>query len=521
MKRARRLLGAVAAAAIAGLSVSGCDSPTGGGGPILPESVGISGSTAPLPQGGQRQFSAAVVPAGAPQAVVWSVDAATSDEVTVAGGLLVARAPQGSQIIIRATAVGHPEVYATAAITVAAPVAPASVEVTPASAYVGPDGQRQFSATVGPEGAPQAVTWSIDPAGAGDITPEGLLQVDAAPGTSITVIATAAGTAVSGTAVATVAARQPIPINVTGIPARYRGMWGDMSLVIPGTLNEDSWAEAEITGASATFTVSAVPGIYDIILTFFGASHDVVYRASSIDISAGANTLPFGQFALVPHSITITVTNIPAAYRGGWGDIELLCPATGNFVDWGWSETEVTGASAVFRFWFVQPGTYDVDLWISGTGRWGRAVATAVSIGATATIPWSAFDFVDGGEVMGEVMSVTVTGIPARYHGDWGDLSLFAPGTQNDVAFAYVPFVTSSTTFMLGGAEPGTFDVVLYLNDFGVRYALPSSRHISAGAVIPFNDFALAPRGFAAEPERAERALPGRRPGARQMRERR
>ncbi|MCL2380439.1 MAG: hypothetical protein FWC64_02465 [Treponema sp.] len=46
-------------------------------------------------------------------------------------------------------------------------VAPVDVTVTPGTATIGQRGEMTFTATVGPEGASQAVTWSITPAGAG------------------------------------------------------------------------------------------------------------------------------------------------------------------------------------------------------------------------------------------------------------------------------------------------------------------------------------------------------------------
>jgi len=302
----------------------------------------------------------------------------------------------------------------------------------------------------------------------------------------------------------------PITITVTGIPLQYQGSWADMILMIPGTMNDVDWVGDTHISSSMTFTfLGASPGFYDVIFVdtflFEGLDNFGMYRAPSINITAGANTIPWSAFAPVPPNMTITVTDIPEQYRNGFSGIELQCATTGNWLDW--SGTETTGASATFRFWFANPGTYNVWLWIQGSDRWGEAVASAMNITANTTIPWSAFNFVDGGGSM----SITVTGIPERYHGDWGDLDLYIPGTSNRVVRAEVFPVNASTAFWLH-ADPGIYDVVLWLNDFGVRYTLPL-RNIYTGASIPFGQFTLAPQAFFDNSERPERTRFGR-PGA-------
>jgi len=113
--------------------------------------------------------------------------------------------------------------------------------------------------------------------------------------------------------------------------------------------------------------------------------------------------------------------------------------------------------------------------------------------------------------ILDEYMSVTITGIPARYHGDWGDLYLYMPGTLHHLTSAMAFPVNSSTSFRLASAEPGVYDIVLWLNDYGVRYILPS-RNITAGASIPFGDFTLAtsPWAFSDNLERSEQRPYGR-----------
>jgi len=613
MKNKLKLLGIAALAVAIGFSMTGCPTSTNGGNgdPSAPASVTVTPAVITVAQGGQQQFTATVGPEGVPQAVIWTVEPANAG--TIDNGLFAPTAAPGTQVIVRATATGT-AVSGTATVTVGQPVAPASVTVTPASAYVGQGGQRQFTAMVEPEGAPQAVTWSVAPTGAGSITTGGLLTVTGASvGDTLTITATAVNhPAVSNTASVTVPEpisitvtgisgqynnrhgqirlwcpdagnwvaghsswvsnseatftlwdwntgtqfaipgdydirlefgdrydgdlrvyriaeinitsgtntipwstftfMPPLTITVTGIPNQYHGSWAEMGLVIPGTMNDVAWVgDTYIPGSSMTFTLyGASPGLYDVIFVdahfFEGMDNFGMYRAPSRNITAGTNSIPWSAFASVPPSITITVTGIPVEYRNGSGGIDLICAETEDWVDWGWSGTGITGDLAIFRFFFVDPGTYDVWLWIQGSNRWGEAIASAMNITASTTIPWSAFDFTDGGEIL----SVTVTGIPTRYHDDWGDLFLYLPGTSNRVASAEGMVRDASTTFRFwDGFDPGIYDVVLRLNDFGVRYILPS-RNITAGVSIPFNQFTLSPQGFSEPIERSGRILPGR-----------
>jgi len=610
MKKKLKLLGMVALAVAIGFSMTGCPTSTNGGNgdPSAPASVTVTPSVITVAQGGQRQFTATVGPAGVSQAVTWTIEPANAG--TIDNGLFTPTATPGTQVIVRATATGT-AVSGTATVTVGQPVTPTNVTVTPASAYVGQGGQRQFTATVGPEGAPQAVTWSVAPTGAGTITTGGLLTVTgASAGDTLTITATAVNhPAVSNTATVTVP--EPIRITVTGIagqsnqhmrirllcpdagnivagasgwvsgseanftlsgwntgsqfatpgaydvrlefgnryagdlrvyriaeinitlgtntipwsaftfmptinvtitgiPNQYHGSWAEMGLVIPGTMNDVSWVgDTYIPGSSMTFTFyGASPGIYDLIfvdaLLFEGMANFGMYRAPSRNITAGTNTIPWSAFAAVPPNMSITVTGIPAEYRNGSALVELECTVTGY---WDVSGVEITGSSATFHFWFANLGTYDVWLWIQGSNRWGEAFVPARNITANTTIPWSAFDFTDGGEVM----SVTVTGIPERYHGDWGDISLHTPGTWDWIAGGWTRISGSSATFRLSNAEPGVYDVNLHI--CGVHYCHDyhlSSRNIYAGASIPFGQFTPSPQGFSEHIEDSGRMLPGR-----------
>ncbi|MCL2792924.1 MAG: hypothetical protein FWD87_07515 [Spirochaetaceae bacterium] len=63
-----------------------------------------------------------------------------------------------------------------------------------------------------------------------------------------------------------------------------------------------------------------------------------------------------------------------------------------------WSETEITGSSATFHFWFASTGIYTVLFYVSNMTMWAEFTIPSRNISApTTTIPWSAFTFLDSG----------------------------------------------------------------------------------------------------------------------------
>ena len=582
---------AVAMVATIGFLATGCPTTTNGGNgdPSTSIVVIVTPSTVTVPQGGQRQFTAMVEPAGVSQTVTWTIEPANSGIID--NGLFTPTAAPGTQVIVRAIATDT-TVYGTAIVTVGQPVTPASITVAPATAYVGQGGQQQFTATVWPEGAPQAVTWSVAPEGAGTITTGGLLTVTGASvGDTLTIMATAVNhPTVSNTATVTVP--EPIVITVTGIPLEYQGRWMNIELRHPGTGEMVAVGSGSVSGFSATFTLLkdwhgghqfAAPGDYEVRLTV----HPSVYRIAEMNIRAGAGEIPFSTFTLIP-PITVTVTGIPPRYHGSYGLVILGIPGTGNVVaygstveitgasvtftvrgavpgtydvflafsrlmelwwylplevyvesarnitasnnisfdpfiaappsititititeipsqyqngfgrlrlsgdveryglDWGLSETEVTGSSATFRFWFINLGIYEVWFRIEGSDRWGDGSAPAMNLTANTSISWSAFNFYGGGEPM----PITITGIPDRYHGNWGELALTSPYTGSWGASHSVFVEGSSATFRLAFG-PGVSGIELLLNSGQATYLL-WPRNIYAGMSIPLDEFTFA-----------------------------
>ena len=97
-------------------------------------------------------------------------------------------------------------------------------------------------------------------------------------------------------------------------------------------------------------------------------------------------------------------------------------------------------------------------------------------------------------------ITITITGIPARYHNALGDLSLQVHHAEVIGGEAFVR--GASAAFWLRFADPGLYDIELRLNAGKAEYSLPSQT-ISAGLnTIPFDRFAP----LSAKPEH----LPGK-----------
>jgi len=499
MKNKYQFFGIVALIAVIALVTTGCpnsangdNEPVNGNGSV---SVTVTPASAYVAQGGQWQFAATVQPAGP---VTWTLEPAGAGNIT-ADGLLTPTASPGMQLIVRATSVDHPTVYGTATVTVGQPMQPTSVTVSPSIASVAREGRQRFTATVGPEGAPQAVEWSVEPANAGTITEGGWLSVgwNAAVGSTLTVRATATGTTASSTATVTVS--EPTTITVTGVTAA--GMDGRAIVLFSlDTGNRVASGESpDISDSSMAFTSLwpmgggqfATSGTYEIRLLLLdwdgGDRH--WYHIPSRSLTAGANTIPFSAFTSMP-PIGVSVTGIPDQYHGTVGLMELLSP--GNIINLDGSlfsrDAEITGSSAEFTMLGVTTGTYDVflvfrDIYtyevltVYRTSSRNIVVATnSIAFGQFTALPPS--------------VTITVTGI--QYNGTWGQMWLEAPWPYGS-DWSEKIVTSSSATFRFWRFDPGVYDVGLYLNDWRSTYILPS-RNVYVGTNVPLSEFTLYSR---------------------------
>lgn len=121
---------------------------------------------------------------------------------------------------VTVSASGLSSVQYTVQLTVVAPAVLASIEVTPATAYVAPGATQQFSAAgkdqYGAAFAVSGTQWSVS--GGGSISTSGLFTAGATEGGPFVVTATAGGK--SGTAAANVASAPPVHLKInSGGPA--------------------------------------------------------------------------------------------------------------------------------------------------------------------------------------------------------------------------------------------------------------------------------------------------------------
>ena len=289
---------------------------------------------------------------------------------------------------------------------------------------------------------------------------------------------------------------EEVSITLTGIPNRYIGYGVYVHLKRPGTLNRISYCFNGISSSSVTLMIPAIPGVYDVHLRFWDGWDGILlraYSAPSVNIAVGENTIPFTAFDIFEPT-TITVTGIPSLYFGAGGAMGLHTP---GFTDWIIErDFEYTEASLTLTI-FVMPGIYDVslDFWgLEDEDEWLFYLVSRRDITAGAnTIPFSAFSRVPQ-------MTITVTGIPARYigNGNWvgANVRLAPPGTESWLASGWASSRGSSVTMSLMTSlwvfnTPGTYDVHLRFEwSGGESFYIAPSRNITAGnTTIPFGDF--------------------------------
>ncbi len=148
---------------------SGCGggSTTVGASPVI--AVSVVPASASVQSGTSQQFSATVLNDSTNKGVTWSLAgngcAGASCGVIDATGRFTAppTVPDPPTVTVKATSLADPTKAAAATVTIMP--APTGVTVSPAVATVPPGAVQQFSATVSPGGANQAVTWGVSGTG--------------------------------------------------------------------------------------------------------------------------------------------------------------------------------------------------------------------------------------------------------------------------------------------------------------------------------------------------------------------
>ncbi len=168
-------------------------------------SVVVAPDTANVPAGGQQVFTATVT-GTANTAVTWKVQEGASGG-SVAAGTYTAPGSGGTFHVV-ATSVADPTKTASATVTVAAPVTPVAVSVSPGTGSVNGCQTLALTATVtgGAAGSSRAVTWSIqEGAGNGSVSSTGVYTAPDGTGTVHVVATSVADPTKSASAALTVA----------------------------------------------------------------------------------------------------------------------------------------------------------------------------------------------------------------------------------------------------------------------------------------------------------------------------
>jgi len=366
---------------------------------VPPESITISPATiVDMAPGEWRQLTATVGPAGASQAVIWSITANVG--IIQYGGLLLdLRHTLPPTITITARVANHPAILDMATITVLEPIR-ITVPNIPYQGQVDielrdTEGNRVFT---GEETNVQSGTatfnlfWdSIGVAFVDTGTYEVILFVSDQGNQRVYQSSQTISRGTNNIAFGDFDEMPPVTITVTGIPDGHDVTWATLRIAEAGNYVISMWWP-EINGSTATLTVRGVPpGTYDVILYSFVSDSEMIHIGRSKNIVAGANQIPFAEFEVL-QPITITVTGIPLALQRSWfGDIALYTPGTNNEVGLGWTDT--VGASTTVQVWFyAAAGPHDVVLWFVGNlGTFGFIAPGRNITAGNNTIPFSAF----------------------------------------------------------------------------------------------------------------------------------
>jgi len=314
-----------------------------------PRSVNVSPGTAAIRPGESRQFEATVLPTAASDDVEWSIDGDEPRGATIsAAGLftLPATATIGDRFTVRATATGT-TIAGTATVTVSAfpPEDVIIATVPPGVTTVTRGGEPvQFSATVLPATAAQAVRWVVSPSGAGTFSAAGAFTI--APTVAhdaevtITAVPTIASSVVSNPITLSVIVNTTA-VTITSPPTELaRGAEHTFAATVtPAGAPPVVWS---VTPAAAgtfegnVFTVSDTVALGEITITATsgGVSDSVeveVYNApTGVEITTpAANVLQITRG--VP--MQFVGNSLPVAYAADWPIVFSASANAGTFDD--------------------------------------------------------------------------------------------------------------------------------------------------------------------------------------------
>ncbi len=330
-----------------------------------------------------QPFTAIVTNAINP-AVVWAVSPPGSGTISASGLYTAPASVTGSQTAtVTVSSVEYPTKSASAAVTLMPPV---SVTVTPGSAALYGGQTKQFAAAVGNTNN-TAVTWTVNPAGAGSISAAGLYTAPASVSTQQTVSVIAASQAdPSKTGASTITLTPPVTVTVVSSETTlYGGQTQPFSATVTNTANAGvTWSVSPSGAGSIT-----AAGVY--------TAPAVVPTQQTVTITAASVADP-------TKSGTLTVTLVPLAVSVAPLTVTLYSGQTQQFTP------TITSGSDSRVIWSVTP---------AGAGSISAAglYTAPASISAPQTLTVTATSQADGTKSAAatvKLAAVTVVSVTPR-----------------------------------------------------------------------------------------------------------
>jgi len=392
--------------------------------PPTPRTVDVSPATVDVSRNRTQQFSHTVLhgagdSAGVPQYVTWTATPETYATIDNYGMLtLLPTATIGGTVTVRATTTHANAVYGEATVTVLHPV-PESVSIAGARNITLERGNlHTFTATVLPEGAPPAVTWTLVPTDVNGVTinpTNGELTIHSD---------------------STLAHNETFNVRATVVG--HSGLQDEITVTVrvpPTSVAIDSYVATMIRGTTQTFTATAGP---------LGAYQGVIWSVEPSSAGSFANNVLTIYPGTNPGDVTITATTgFPGPTVSGNATINVVHAAPTNL---GVTVTSTTATSAT-----IERGGAGVSFTASmsqpqgipaiGTVSWRIEPTNAGSLSATT----------------GQTVTVTVgTG-----NTPYASFEVIARVVGYEMVGG-VPMVTNvdSNRVSVNVREPGDFDVI-------------------------------------------------------------
>ena len=292
----------ITATSTANTAVSGSATITVAAAPIPVTGLTVTPASSNLTVGGPAQpLQAQVLPTNADQGVTWS---SSDNGVATVGANGSVTAVSAGNVVITATSTANTAVSGSATITVAAaPIPVTGLTVTPASSNLTVGGPAQpLQAQVLPTNADQGVTWSSSDNGVATVDANGAVTAVSAGNVVITATSTA-NTAVSGSAMITVAAA-PIPVTgLTVTPASSNLTVGGpaqplQAQVLPTNADQGvTWSSSDnaVATVGANGAVTAVSA-GNVVITATSTANTAVSGSATITVRFGKSSC--GKFYL-------------------------------------------------------------------------------------------------------------------------------------------------------------------------------------------------------------------------------